>query len=179
MLMCQVSKAEGCLRRMRSVAKLFTQLAPQRAPPCACMNHSLAPAPKLCRPSTACADTAVAAHPPYSATCLVCPLNMNNASYRTLKRTVAAVDAFPASSLPVAIRHIDQDDHLAGYGAEEARRVASMALFRGVFVDLYLLSRASCMLTSRSGFSKAALWMADNDLMHCHRVCGCGRAGGP
>lgn len=45
--------------------------------------------------------------------------------------------------------------------------------FLDVFVELTLLSRAACLLTSHSGFSLTALWMSDNPgLAACHRVSG-------
>ncbi|EFJ43964.1 hypothetical protein VOLCADRAFT_95798 [Volvox carteri f. nagariensis] len=44
-----------------------------------------------------------------------------------------------------------------------------LAIFQNVFVDLYLLSRARCLLTSFSGYSKLALWMGTAELRNCHR----------
>ncbi|GLC43638.1 hypothetical protein PLESTM_001498400 [Pleodorina starrii] len=61
-------------------------------------------------------------------------------------------------TLNLTARHIDNK---AG--------VESLDVFQNIFVDLYLMSRARCLLTSRSGFSKLALWMAGGQLLRCHR----------
>ncbi|GLC40029.1 hypothetical protein PLESTB_001518700 [Pleodorina starrii] len=45
----------------------------------------------------------------------------------------------------------------------------SVGPFQDVFVDLYILSRSRCLITSWSGFSKLALWMGSRQLLHCHR----------
>ncbi|GLC50644.1 hypothetical protein PLESTB_000402600 [Pleodorina starrii] len=47
--------------------------------------------------------------------------------------------------------------------------VVTLDVFQNIFVDLYLMSRARCLLTSHSGFSKLALWMAGGQLLRCHR----------
>ncbi len=71
----------------------------------------------------------------------------------------------PFTSTPTP-RHIDKDQSLVG-GGSRARADA----FLDVFVELTLLSRAACLLTSHSGFSLTALWMSDNPgLAACHRV---------
>lgn len=65
----------------------------------------------------------------------------------------------------ITAMHIDKDQSLVG-GGSRARGDA----FLDVFVELTLLSRAACLLTSHSGFSLTALWMSDNPgLAACHR----------
>ena len=54
--------------------------------------------------------------------------------------------------------------HLERNGAAKG-----LSPFQDVFVDLYVLSRARCLLTSYSGFSKMALWMGSQALVGCHR----------
>ncbi|GLC49267.1 hypothetical protein PLESTB_000200600 [Pleodorina starrii] len=61
-------------------------------------------------------------------------------------------------ALNMTARHIDNK---AG--------VEPLDVFQDIFVDLYLMSRARCLLTSHSGFSKLALWMAGGQLLRCHR----------
>ncbi|EFJ42838.1 hypothetical protein VOLCADRAFT_107083 [Volvox carteri f. nagariensis] len=59
-------------------------------------------------------------------------------------------------TLNITAHHIDHQE-------------SSSEIFNGIFVDLYIMSHARCMLTSRSGFSKLALWMASDKLRKCHR----------
>ncbi|GIL48327.1 hypothetical protein Vafri_4605 [Volvox africanus] len=44
--------------------------------------------------------------------------------------------------------------------------------FEDTFVDLYMLSRARCIITSWSGFSKLAVWMGSRSLLTCHHDMG-------
>ncbi|GIL74661.1 hypothetical protein Vretifemale_4590 [Volvox reticuliferus] len=44
--------------------------------------------------------------------------------------------------------------------------------FEDTFIELYLLSRARCIITSWSGFSKLAVWMGSRSLLTCHHDMG-------
>ncbi|GIL80084.1 hypothetical protein Vretifemale_9281, partial [Volvox reticuliferus] len=67
------------------------------------------------------------------------------------------------TTINITARHIDK-----GGGSNDGIN-GGMQSYQEVFVDLYMLSRARCMLTSWSGFSKLALWMGTAPLLKCHR----------
>ncbi|GIL53661.1 hypothetical protein Vafri_9298 [Volvox africanus] len=62
-------------------------------------------------------------------------------------------------TINITAQHIDRDSN----------KNVTMQSYQEVFVDLYVLSRARCMLTSWSGYSKLALWMGTAPLLKCHR----------
>ncbi|KXZ45378.1 hypothetical protein GPECTOR_55g284 [Gonium pectorale] len=70
----------------------------------------------------------------------------------------------------ITARHLDKPVVPVGVDPKVA---AALDTFTDIFVDLYLLSRARCLLTSRSGFSKMALWMGGGGgkgpILTCHR----------
>ncbi|GIL74906.1 hypothetical protein Vretimale_2526 [Volvox reticuliferus] len=78
--------------------------------------------------------------------------------FNIFRQFVLAGELRKVVTLNITARHIDRD-----------QSEHSLEVFNGIFVDLYLMSRARCLLTSRSGFSKLALWMAGGQLLRCHR----------
>ncbi|GLC42229.1 hypothetical protein PLESTB_000645000 [Pleodorina starrii] len=61
-----------------------------------------------------------------------------------------------ATTLNITAKHIDKGHH-------------SLETYNNIFVDLYVMARARCLMFSRSGFSKVALWMGGNDMIKCSR----------
>ncbi|GLI69540.1 hypothetical protein VaNZ11_014185 [Volvox africanus] len=78
--------------------------------------------------------------------------------FNIFRQFVLAGELRKVVTLNITARHLDH------FQSEQ-----SLEVFSDVFVDLYLMSRARCLLTSRSGFSKLALWMAGGQLLKCHR----------
>ncbi|GLC40458.1 hypothetical protein PLESTF_001955600 [Pleodorina starrii] len=86
--------------------------------------------------------------------------------FNIFRQFVAEGQLRRVTTLNITARHIEHtEQQSAVLEAQHQQQQHAVQTTINIFVDLYLMSPARCLLTSRSGFSKLALWMAGGQLL--------------